>query len=71
MVVMKVVNACECMWSKEQVKALITFLLAEKRRHERDVRMIEASIERLRKRYALTDKDMDECERMSWIFVEF
>ena len=71
MVVMKVVNACECMWSKEQVKALITFLLAEKRRHERDVRTIEASIERLRKRYALTTKDIDECERMSWIFVEF
>jgi len=71
MVVMKVVNACECMWSKEQVKALITFLLAEKRRHERDVRMIEASIERLRKRYALTDKDVDECEKMSWLFIEF
>jgi len=71
MVVMKVVNACECLWSKEQVKALITFLLAEKRRHERDVRTIEASIERLRKRYALTDKDVDECEKMSWLFIEF
>jgi len=66
-----VVNACECLWTKEQVKALITFLLAEKRRHEKDVRNIENSIERLRKRYNLSREDMDECERMAWIFVEF
>ena len=65
------VNACECLWTKEQVKALITFLLAEKRRHEKDVRNIENSIERLRKRYNLSREDMDECERMAWIFVEF
>lgn len=65
------VNACECVWSKEQAKALVTFLIAEKRRHERDVRNIENSIERLRKRFNFTDKDMDECERLAWIFVEF
>ena len=65
------VNAVECRWSKEQVKALITFLLAEKRRHERDVWNIENSIERLRKRYNLTQQDIDECERMAWLFVEF
>ena len=65
------VNACECLWTKEQAKTLITFLLAEKRRHERDVRNIENSIERLRKRYNLTQQDIDECERMAWLFVEF
>ena len=65
------VNASGCMWSKEQVKALITFLLSEKRRHEKDVRNIENSIERLCKRYNLTQQDMDECERMAWLFVEF
>jgi len=66
-----VVNACECMWDKKQAKALITFLMAEKRRHERDVRNIENSIERLRKRCNLTQQDMDECERKAWLFVEF
>jgi len=66
-----VVNACECLWTKEQAKALITFLLSEKRRHERDVWNIENSIERLRKRYNLTQQDIDECERMAWLFVEF
>ena len=65
------VNACECLWTKEQAKALITFLLSEKRRHERDVWNIENSIERLRKRYNLTQQDIDECERMAWLFVEF
>ena len=65
------VNASECLWDKKQAKALITFLLSEKRRHERDVRNIENSIERLRKRYNLTQQDIDECERVAWFFVEF
>ncbi|RLI18211.1 hypothetical protein DRO54_10415 [Candidatus Bathyarchaeota archaeon] len=65
------VNACDCLWSKEQAKALITFLIAEKKRHERDVRNIENSIERIRKKYNLTKQDISECEVLAWLFVEF
>ena len=65
------VDASTCRWSEEQVKALITFLIAEKKRHERDIQRIERSIERLRKQYNLTKEEMDECERFAWLFIEF
>ena len=53
------------------MKALITFLIAEKKRHEHDIQKIERSIEKLRREYNLTEKDMDECERFAWLFIEF
>jgi len=65
------VDATTCRWSREGVKALITFLIAEKKRHEHDIQKIERSIERLRREHNLTEKDMDECERFAWLFVEF
>jgi len=66
-----VVDASTCRWSEEQVKALITFLIAEKKRHERDIQRIERTIQRLKREYNLTEKEMDECERFAWLFIEF
>ena len=68
---MKMVDATTCRWSREGVKALITFLIAEKKRHEHDIQRIERSIERLRREYNLTQGEMDECEQFAWLFVEF
>ena len=65
------VDATTCRWSCEGVKALITFLIAEKKRHEHDIQKIERSIEKLRKQYNLTQGEMDECERFAWLFIEF
>ena len=64
-------DATTCRWSRAGVKALITFLIAEKKRHEHDIQKIERSIEKLRKQYNLTQGEMDECERFAWLFVEF
>ena len=68
---MKMVDATTCRWSREGVKALITFLIAEKKRHEHDIQKIERSIEKLRREYNLRKEEMDECERFAWLFIEF
>ncbi|RLF14587.1 MAG: hypothetical protein DRN06_06900 [Thermoprotei archaeon] len=68
---MRVVDASTCRWSEEQVKALITFLIAEKKRHERDIQRIERTIQRLKREYNLTDADIYSCEEFAWLFVEF
>jgi len=65
------VNAAECIWSKEQVKALITFLFAEKRRHQKDIRNIERSIENLKRKYNLTNRDIEECDDFAYMFIHF
>ena len=68
---MKMVDATTCRWSREGVKALIAFLIAEKKRHEHDIQRIERSIERLRREYNLTEEDMLNCEEFAWLFIEF
>jgi len=65
------VNAVECRWSEEQAKALITFLIAEKKRHERDIHNIEQSIQRIKREFSLTDADIAKCEELAWLYVEF
>lgn len=65
------VNACECQWTREQVKALITFLIAEKKRHEKDIWRINRSIERLKKEYNITEVEFCKCEELAWLYVEF
>jgi len=65
------VDATECIWSEEQVKALITFLIAEKKRHERDIWKINRSIQRLKREYNLTELDIHKCEQLAWMFVDF
>jgi len=65
------VNAVECSWNKEQVKALITFLLAEKYRHQKDIRRIERSIDNLKRRYKLTQKDIRDCDDFAHLFIYF
>ena len=65
------VNAVECRWSEEQAKALITFLIAEKKRHERDIHHIERSIQRIKREFGLTDADIAKCEELAWLYVEF
>jgi len=65
------VNAVECLWNKEQVKALITFLLAEKRRHQRDIHNIERSIDNLKRKYNLSDADIEECDDFAYYFIHF
>ena len=65
------VNAVECVWSKEQAKVLITFLIAERRRHLRDVDNITRSIFRLQRQYRLTKKEMEECEVRAILFINF
>jgi len=65
------VDASTCRWSEEQVKSLITFLIAEKKRHERDIQRIERTIQRLKREYNLTDADMYSCEEFAWLFIEF
>ena len=65
------VNAVECRWSEEQAKALITFLIAEKKRHERDIHHIERSIERIKREYGFTDADIAKCEELAWLYVEW
>jgi len=65
------VNACECVWTKEQAKALITFLCAEKRRHQKDIRNIEQSIENLKRKFNLTDRDIEECDDFAFNFIHF
>jgi len=65
------VNAVECSWNKEQVKALITFLLAEKYRHQKDIRRIERSIDNLKRRYKLTREDIRDCDDFAHLFIYF
>ena len=65
------VNAVECVWSKEQAKMLITFLFAELRRHQRDIQHIEHSIRRLKQRYNLTEKEVAECDDFADRFFHF
>jgi len=65
------VNACECVWTKEQVKALITFLIAEKRRHQRDIDKINQNIQRLKREYNLTEIEITECEERAYLFIYF
>ena len=65
------VNAVECSWNKEQVKALITFLLAEKRRHQKDIRNIDRSIDNLKRKYNLSDADIEECDDFAYYFIHF
>jgi len=65
------VNAVECRWSEEQAKALITFLIAEKKRHERDIHHIEQSIERIKREFGFTDADIAKCEELAWLYVEW
>ena len=65
------VNACECVWTKEQVKALITFLLAEKRRHQRDIRNIDKNIDNLKRKYNLSDADIEKCDDFAFNFIHF
>ncbi|MCD6137221.1 MAG: hypothetical protein J7J91_01340 [Deltaproteobacteria bacterium] len=65
------VNACECRWSKKEAKALITFLIAEKHRHERDVRIIKRNIQRLRKEYNISEEEYKECEEKATLFIYF
>jgi len=65
------VNACDCNWTKEQIKALITFLLAEKRRHQRDIRNIDKSIDNLKRKYNLSDADINECDDFAFYFIHF
>jgi len=67
----EMVNACECRWSKKEVKALIAFLLAEKRRHQRDIRNIEMSIENLKREYNLSERDIEECDDFAYYFIHF
>jgi len=65
------VNAVECRWSEEQAKALLTFLIAEKKRHERDIYSIERSIQRIKREFGFTDADIAKCEELAWLYVEF
>ena len=65
------VNAVECRWSEEQAKGLLTFLIAEKRRHEKDIHHIERSIERIKREFGLTDADIAKCEELAWLYVEW
>jgi len=65
------VNAVECRWSEEQAKGLITFLIAEKKRHEKDIHHIERSIERIKREFNLTDADIAKCEELAWLYVEW
>jgi len=65
------VNACECRWTKEQAKTLLAFLFAEKKRHEKDIHYIELAIERLRIHYNMSDKEMEDAEYFSHLFLEF
>jgi len=65
------VNAVECVWTKEQAKALITFLMAERRRHLRDIEHITKSIFRLQRQHHLTKEEMEECEVRSILFTNF
>jgi len=66
----KMVDPATCRWSEEQVKALITFLIAEKRRLERDIHRIEQTIQRLKRQYNLTDADIYSCEEFAWLFID-
>jgi len=65
------VNATECLWSEEQAKALIIFLLAEKKRHERDIHNINRSIERIKQEFGFTEADIAKCEELAWLYVNF
>ena len=65
------VNAVECRWSKEQAKGLLTFLIAEKKRHERDIHNIEWSIQRIKREFSLTEADIAKCEQLAWLYIEF
>jgi len=65
------VNAVECLWSKEQAKALITFLLAERMRHQKDIEEIDKAVERLKNSNGMSDKEIRRCEEMARIFINF
>jgi len=65
------VNACECRWTREQAKALLAFLFAEKARHLNDLHHIEHCIERIRIHYNLTEEEMRDAEYFSKLFAQF
>ena len=57
--------------SREAAKAAIMFYLAERARHLDDVSLIDKCVDKLMKRYELTNDDFREAENLSRKYVEF
>ena len=65
------VNAIEDIKTKEEAKALITFLLAEKERHYKDIEMISKLIWRIIKEHGITANEYMEAKRKARKYVDF
>jgi len=65
------VRACECRWTREQVKVLLAFLFAEKARHEKDIHEIEHCIERIRIHYNLSQREIEDAKYFSRLFAQY
>ena len=65
------VDASECVWTKEQAKSLLVFLIAERERHRKDVKGIEEKIKQLREDYNISDNEYKKCEEEARLFYYF
>jgi len=65
------VDACECVWTKEQAKSLLVFLIAERERHKNDLHGIEEKIKQLREDYNINDNEYKKCEEEAKLFYYF
>ncbi len=65
------VDACECVWTKEQAKSLLVFLIAERERYKKDLHSIEEKIKQLREDYNINDNEYKKCEEEARLFYYF
>jgi len=65
------VDATECVWTKEQAKSLLVFLIAERERHKKDVADIEEKIKQLREDYNINEDEYKKCEEEARVFYHF
>ena len=65
------VNAVEDIKTREEAKALLTFLYAEKRRHEKDIQMIHKAIWKIIGDFRISAKEYEEIKERAERYVEF
>ncbi|RLE71630.1 MAG: hypothetical protein DRJ45_03335 [Thermoprotei archaeon] len=65
------VDATDCIWTKEQAKSLLVFLIAERERHKKDFTSIEEKIKQLREEHNISDDEYKKCEEEARLFYYF
>jgi len=65
------VDAVEDIKTREEAKALLTFLYSEKRRHEKDIEMIHKAIRKVIRDFRISAKEYEEIKKRAERYIEF